>query len=499
MKKKLISLFIIPFLLLSTLPQGVNAQQPSTLADEIIYDIIVDRFNNGGQAASDQIDHDDPLKYHGGDIIGITQQLDYIQEYGFTMISLSPIMENARDGYHGYWVENFYSVEKEFGHIDDVKNLVKEAHNRDMKVMLELVINYVAKTSPLVEEHPDWFQEVDVEPIEATEWLNEVVKFDQTNPEVQDYLFDVAKFWMDETGVDGFKIHAADQADVSFLENFTFELKKENPNFYLIATTLQGNEDVDHLYEIEHFDAIANEKVQKLLNEVFMKPDEAVSKLTELRGEASNRDLLFVDNKLTTRFTNQFAEYGRNEVTAWTLAISYMFFTPGVPIVYQGSEIPTYGPGYPHNQYLVDFISADPDIEKMYERLTAIRKQFPSIVHGDFEEIATEEGFSLFKRTLDNETVYVAINNDSESRNVTIPGLGADVQLRGLIHDDTIRERDNGEMLIGLNRESVEVFVIEQNTGFNWGFISFVAGVLILFAVVVFILSRKQKKRESGN
>lgn len=499
MRNKLMSLFIIPFLLLSFFPHGVKGKQQHSLANEIIYDIIVDRFNNGGQAASDQIDLEDPLAYHGGDILGITKQLDYIQQYGFTAISLSPIMENAPGGFHGYWVEDFYTVEQEFGQIDDVKHLVEEAHSREMKVILELVINYVAKTSPLVEEHPDWFQAVDVEPIPATEWLNEVVAFDQTNPEVQEFLIDVAKFWMEKTGVDGFKLHAADQTDESFLEQLTNELKTEDPHFFLIATTLQGNDDVDYLYDIEHLDAIANHEVHELMNEVFKAPNEPVNKLTDFRGDdASNRDLLFVDNKQTGRFSNHYSEQGRNDETAWTLALSYMFFTPGVPIVFQGSEIPTYGPEYPHNQYLVDFISADPDMEKVYERLSAIRKQFPALVHGDFEEIAVEGGFSLFKRTLDDETVYVAINNDTESRNVTIPGLGSGVQLRGLIHDDTIRERDNGEMLIGLNRESAEVFIIEPNTGFNWGFIAFVVGVLLAFIVIVIILSRKQKKRESS-
>ena len=83
-----------------------------------------------------------------------------------------------------------------------------------------------------------------------------------------------------------------------------------------------------------------------------------------------------------------------------------------------------------------------------------------------------------------------------ESRYVTIPSLGPDFQLRGLIHDDTVRENENGEFVIGLDRETAEVYMIEQNTGLNWGFISFVAGVFIIFIGFIIFLSRKQKQRE---
>ena len=105
---------------------------------------------------------------------------------------------------------------------------------------------------------------------------------------------------------------------------------------------------------------------------------------------------------------------------------------------------------------------------------------------------------SLFKRTLDDETVYFAINNDSQSRVVKIPGIGEDLQLYGILHDDTIREDADGELLIGMERESVEVFVEQPNAGFNWGFIVFVGGVLFAFVGVVVFLTLKQRKREKS-
>jgi len=501
--RKVMLMFVAVLLLIpSSFPEKANAEEMPKLNEEIIYDILVDRYNNGRQAPSEQVDVDDPYTYNGGDIKGVTDSLETIDDLGFTTISLSPIMENAPKGYHGYWIEDPYEVEEEFGSMEDLEELVEKAHDRKIKVILEFVPNYIAKSSPIVEEEDkqDWFKEVSVEHTDATEWLEDVFIYDQTNQEVQDYLIDTAKHWMNEVDIDGFKIHAADQAEPAFLEKLVTEVKKEDPYFYFIAESLQEDADMSHLLEIEEIDAVANVDAFTKMNDIFTEPDKAVKDLYDARNaeEASTRDLLYVDNINTARFSNNFADNGRNAVTTWTLALSYLYFTPGVPIVYQGSEVPMYGPGYPENRYLVDFSSADPDVEEVFDTIAAAREEFPALVDGDFEEYASDEGMSLFKRTLDDETVYFAINNDSQSRVVKIPGIGEDLQLYGILHDDTIREDADGELLIGMERESVEVFVEQPNAGFNWGFIVFVGGVLFAFVGVVVFLTLKQRKREKS-
>lgn len=489
-------------LLFPTFTINVTAEDMPKINEEIIYDILVDRYNNGRQAPSDQVDVDDPYTYNGGDIKGVTEMLETIEELGFTTISLSPIMENAPKGYHGYWIEDPYAVEDEFGSMEDLQELVEEAHDRKMKVMLEFVPNYIAKSSPIVEESDkrDWFEEVSVDHTDATEWLEDVLVYDQTNPEVQEYLIDTAKHWKKEANIDGFKIHAADDSDPVFLERLVTELKEEDPYLYFIATSLQEDSDMKHLLDIEEIDAVANVDTYEQMNDTFTKENQPIKDLLDIRDteEASERDLLYVDNINTARFSNNFGDNGRNAVTTWRLALSYMYLTPGVPIVYQGSEVPMYGPGYPENRYIVDFSSSDPDVEEVFDTLAAAREEFPALVDGDFEEYASDEGMTLFKRTLDEETVYLAINNDSESRVVKIPGLGEDLQLYGILHDDTIREDADDELLIGMERESVEVFVIQPNAGFNWGFIIFVGGVLFAFVALVVFLTAKQRKREKN-
>src|SRR5690625_3322399 len=157
MKKMILMVMVIPLLLISNKP--VAAEDTTNLQEETIYNILVDRYNNGDPSLDGQKRIDDPYAYHGGDIKGITKKLDEIQGLGFTTISLSPIMKNAPDGYHGYWIEDYFKVEKQFGSIEDVQTLVKEAHKRDMKVVLEFVTNYIADSHEIrSEEHTSELQ-----------------------------------------------------------------------------------------------------------------------------------------------------------------------------------------------------------------------------------------------------------------------------------------------------------------------------------------------------
>lgn len=499
MRKRLTIIMVLMLLFTSLQPTWTKAEEEPELVDEVVYDIIIDRFNNGRQAPSNQVDVDNPYTYNGGDIQGITDMLDELQEYGFTAVSISPVMENAEGAFHGYLIEDFFAVEEEFGSLEDLQTLVEEAHNRGMKVFMELVVNYVAKSSPLTtdQDKQDWFKENTVEPVDATEWLHDVYVFDHEKEAVQDFLIDVAHYWLDEVELDGYVIHAADEASPEFLERLAKELKQTNPQMYLMATTLQNESSLDYLLEIEEFDAVANETLFHALNEVLSNPDQPISTLLDLTESMdAKRTLLFVDNKTSSRFSFQYAQNGRNMETVWKMALAYLYYTPGVPFILQGSEVPMYAPEYPDTQALVDFIVADPNLKKEYERLSFIREEFPALRQGDLERVGDNEGMSLFQRTLDNEEVYVAINNDSESRTVTFTGLDTDLQLKGLLHDDTIRANEDGEFLVGMPREEIEVFIVQPNTGFNWLFIGFVVGVFVLFAVIVIYLSQKEKQRK---
>lgn len=480
--------------------QPVAANNKSGLEQEIIYNILVDRFNIGNPKASDQVDIQDYFAYHGGDIVGITKKLDHFVEHRFSTISISPIMKNADKGYHGYWIEDFYGVEEQLGSMEDVKELVKEAHEKEIRVVLELVTNYVAKSHPFVNDasKADWFKENTTPVTEATSWLNDVVMLDQENPEVQAYLLDVAEFWLTETGADGFKLHAADQSSPAFLEKLTEKIYEVNAGAYVLAGVIDKTADLTALEAIEGIMAIDNTALFDTIVETFADVEQPVENIYQKWLESGSRsDLLFVDDQTTKRFTNEFLEHGRNKVTAWKLALTYLYTTPGMPSIYQGSEMAMTGGDFPENQYLVLFNHNDKNLTEYIEKIASLRNSFPVLQHGDFELLDSNGSMSLFKRTYEGQVMYLAINNDSVSRSVTLTDLDPELQLRGVLGDNTVRANDDGEFVVGIERESVEAYIIEENKGFNWWFISFVVGVFLIFIISVNILMYKQRKRNA--
>jgi cyclomaltodextrinase / maltogenic alpha-amylase / neopullulanase len=492
--KRITSLLLAILLFISTYP-AVSFAKENPIQEEIIYNILVDRFNNGEQAFSEQVRLDDPYAYHGGDLKGITLKLDDLKELGFTTISLSPIMENATDGYHGYWIEDFYSVEEQFGDMKALQALVQEAHERDMKVILELVTNYVSDSHPIVSEpdKQDWIIQDSEINVTNEPWLENVLVLNQENSEVQEMLIDVAKFWLNEGNVDGFVLHAADQSSIDFVQSLTSELKAEKPEIYLIADILSEEVPKD-LLDIPSIDVVENPMLSQEIVDVLAKADTPVEHIYEKWEELGGHSgLIYLDNKTKDRFTQLAVENRRDDVNTWNIALVYLLATPGVPSIFQGSNIPMYGSGIEQVQQLVNFNSGDQELEEVFSKVLALRTKFPVLQYGDFELVGSDQGMSLFKRSYQDETMYVAINNDSESRRVNITDLEPDLQLRGLLGDDLVRETENGEYKVGLARESADVYIIEENSGLNWMFITPIVVVLVLFIGAVVYLSRKQK------
>src|SRR5699024_388181 len=118
-------------------------------------------------------------------------------------------------------------------------------------------------------------------------------------------------------------------------------VKEKNPQFYLIAGTLQGGVFSETKRNIEQIDIFEDVNMYEVMDEVFSEPDVHVTKLFEKWIESSDhKSGLYIDNINTARFSNNFADMGRNSHTAWQLALAFLYSAPGAPIIYQGSEIP---------------------------------------------------------------------------------------------------------------------------------------------------------------
>lgn len=502
MKRRFLLFFFLFTLLLITLTKEVYAELSkgdASIKQEVIYDLLVDRYHNLDRKGEEEVDINDPFHYHGGDFKGITAQLEEIKHNGFTVLSLSSVFANDSEGYHGYWIEDFYKIEEQFGGLEDLKELIETAHEKDLKVILEFVPNYVSVSSPLVAEklEKDWFTEVKAEPTKATSWLDQVLQFNHQKEEVREYLLDVALYWIETLSIDGYKIHAADQADEAFIKELTERIKKVYPDFYILVTSLQGAS-LEKFCQTETIDAIEDEGLRKELVAVFSQADVPVSRFTDYMKKFScDKFLLKVDDRQSPRFSQRVAEEGRNHLTTWKLALSMLYFSPGIPLIYQGSEVPMYGASYPESEQLVDLIRKDPDLVQVFQRVGAAKEAFPALSYGSWEEIAVEGAFSIFKREWQGETVYVAVNNGSESHYVALENIEAGQQLRGLFYDDTVRADAEGKFYIGLDRETADIFVLEEDEGIHWGFILLLSLIMLGFLAGLFYLSLRERKRKS--
>lgn len=494
---------IIPFLFVYTIPANTSAMDDSrSVQKEIIYNILVDRYNNGDTSNDKNTDSDDPYAFHGGDLKGITKRLDDIEELGYSAITLSPIMKNSSDGYHGYWVNDFFEVDEHFGSKDDLDNLIKEAHKRDIKVILEMVTNYIGPDNPIKsdESKADWLDgQVNDDDFP---WMDDIDVLDQTNADVKDFLFDAADYWMQETDIDGYKLHAADEADDTFISDLATHIKDEDDDFLLIADILYPENDVNDLKNEEAIDLVEDSSFYEAMTSTFSEMDEPVNDVfSEWEGEDSDSDksLQYVDNKYSKRFTQAFAENGRNPVTVWKLALTLMYTTPGVPFIYQGSEAPMYGDGVPESQEMVPFTSEDEDLEEFYHRLSSLHDEFPALTEGDFQIVDSSGAMTLFKRSTDDETIFIGVNNDSESRAVPVDGVETGKQLRGLLEDDLVRAEDDGTYTVSLPRETADIYVIESDTGVNWLFTILIGGIFLLFPIFVITIVIKQKRQKEAS
>jgi len=256
--------------------------------DEVIYQIVVDRFENG-DVDNDWIGEVGPVagdlaRFQGGDWRGVTSRLDYIQGLGATAIWISPVVANVertdyQDGYHGYWASDFTTANPHFGTLEELQDLVAAAHDRGMKVIVDVVTNHTGRlffydldgdgvvdegeqepvfsadgpySSPIVwlGPKPNVFRQVDGE-VEVsaldeedfhrrgriTSYGEGVQKelgdfptglrdLDTENEEVLQDLVDTYAHWVELTDVDGYRLDAVPHVPHAFWLEFSYRLRE---------------------------------------------------------------------------------------------------------------------------------------------------------------------------------------------------------------------------------------------------------------------------------
>ncbi|MDQ1147127.1 glycosidase [Bacillus sp. SORGH_AS 510] len=464
MKKTI--LILMAFLLLSSVPAEAAVKKENRLwQDETVYSIMIDRFNNGDIANDVDVNAKDPLAYHGGDFQGIIDRLDYIHDMGFTAIRLTPIFDNTAQGYDGFSVKDYYKTDEHFGSIKKFQELVKEAHDRKMKVLIDFVTSNKASVNQM----------------------------DEGN------LIDAAKWWVKKTDIDGYSLPDVDKTKLSFWKNFSKEMKNTNRNLFLLGIFSKGTSSDIKQYKQAGIDSLLDYSNLASVRKIFATTDESFGPLSidYEKGEDSFLKASLMDNEYTTRFTTDIVEKRQFPGSRWKTALTYMYTTPGIPFVYYGTEIALIGGDIPDNRRQMNF-RADKELIDYITKIGELRNQLPSLTRGSMEMLYEKKGMVVYKRTYKGETSIVAINNTSKSQKVilTKEQLEGGKELRGLLAGDIVRSHDNQYILI-LDRDNSEIYVLTEKSGANIPLISSMVIVYILVSIFLFIIIKRRKSKKT--
>lgn len=472
MKKKSIGIFLI-MCLISTLFFGCSVKtfaQKETYKGRVYYEIFVRSFNDSN---GDGI----------GDLKGVTQKLDYLKDLGVTGIWLMPI--NPSPSYHGYDITDYYNINKDYGTLNDFKELIKEAHKRNIDVIMDFVINHTSS------EHP-WFQEAskdknskyrnyyvwadkntdvnEVSAINTNPWTklgddyyysifwSGMPDLNYDNSAVRDEMKKAAKFYLD-MGVDGFRLDAAmhiyKEADknLAWWKEFNNYVKSVNKKAVLVGE-VWTNTDVIAQY-MKSLDSCFNfpesDGIMKAISDgsAGNVTDQLKSAYDTYKAQNPN----YIDSPfLTNHDMDRVMSKLNGDVDGAKKAAAVLLTLPGTPFIYYGEETGMEGQGKDENKrepFIWDnkdtskntsWETNDNDPDKIavnvqekdknsllnfYKQMIELRNKSNILQNGSFDTVETQSDSILaYKRVLDNKQIYVFINlgNDAEKENTNVKG-----------------------------------------------------------------------------
>jgi len=481
-------------------------------SDDTIYFIVVDRFKDGDPSNNPKGKIFSPDKkewklYWGGDIQGIIDKLDYIKELGCTAIWITPIVENTESlylygknkeekisAYHGYWGKDFYRINPFFADKKKFKELIKKAHEKNIKIIFDYVLNHssptgqgidgaVYKNGKFIASYSDdpkkWFHHngsIDFRKKDPREWQNknlfDLADFNSENPEVQSYLFNAAVEWMD-MGIDAFRLDTVRHIPVGFVEKFYKEMKKYNRDIFIFGEWSMGGPDIpgavdftrktgihmiDFTLTFKLTDVLCKKKSFKLLADHF-KHD------TNLR----NPQLMVtcIDNHDMPRFISTAIGNGEDLKTAkkrTELALYILMTSRGIPCIYYGTEQflhvdkkSTWGyGGEPYNRQMMSGWNTESDFFRNIRKLAELRRDTKAVSKGSQNTIFVSDDAWVFERRYKESIVLVAVNKGKPTK-INVP-------LTHLPDGDYSNENYGKERIMGPS-----ITVKDMNTVINLG------------------------------
>ena len=366
--------------------------------------------------------------------------IDHIKEIGCTALYIGPLFESVG---HGYETTDYKKLDSRLGTNEDLKNFVAVCHEKGIKVIFDGVFNHTGrdffafKDIQQNREHSrylNWYCNINFggnneynDGFSYENWggYNLLVKLNQRNPEVQNYICDVIRFWVSEFDVDGIRLDAADVLDFDFMRALRRTAAEVKEDFWLMGEVIHG--DYSRWVNGETLHSVTNYALHKALysghnDHNYFEIAHTVKYLLNM----GNLDLYnFVDNhdveRIYTKLSNK-AHFAPVHVLLYTL--------PGIPSIYYGSEFGIEGkkekfsddslrPALNLKDY-ADATTTNPNTA-LIAALGKVRQHTPALSYGSYAELQLTNRQFAFARDLDGVRVIVTVNNDDNAAGMNLP------------------------------------------------------------------------------
>lgn len=436
---------------------------PNWARDRVFYEIFPDRFFKSEKLKSNCIfDKWGKLpnrkSLYGGNLLGIVEKLDYLQELGINAIYLTPIFKSPSN--HKYDTQDYYEIDEKFGTKEHLKKLVEEAHKRDIKIILDCVFNHCGYEFKYFQDvlekgkeskYFNWFH-IKGNKINKKRdnyltfgFTSIMPKLNTINPEVRDFLINVAIYWTKEFNIDGWRLDVSDEVDEGFWREFRLKLKNINSNILILG---ENWHDAYPFLKGDQQDGVMNYAVTKACIEFFgeriidsQEFSNTLSKILMRNKDFINYSML---NLLDSHDTPRFINYCK-DIDVLKIALMFLITFIGMPCIYYGTEILMEGKGDPDCRRTFNWNKSTWNIEflEYLKKLIDIRKNMESLKHGEIK-IYSKDDLFIMERFTKNEKIIVVINNSNESKKFEYKCIEAEDVLKTqkiTVKDNCINEK----------------------------------------------------------
>jgi glycosidase len=470
-----------------------SAQAPARhWGDEVLYFVLVDRFADGDPANNRGVQARNPGGWHGGDLKGLTQQLAELQDLGVTAIWINPVqLQQARgmpansavgefthEGFHGYWMADFEKIDPHFGTEADLKALVDAAHQRGIKVLLDVVYNHTGYTSIYADRRTatgeKWVRlgegNCEVDPVTCA--VGGLPDLRTELPEVREHVLAANIGLAKRSGVDGLRLDTYKHLSSEFWAEHRKRTRAEiGRDFFLLAEYWGGTaQGLDAFFERDEVDSGFDFSFKGSCEGWVQGRGRSVAYGAYLRSRHQVRKGYVLAHYLSSHDEPMALGNLKGDKAAFKVCAALQMASLGMPVIYYGEEVARGGHDWPLNRNDMPWgerdvkpgkgIARDEAMRAFYKQLIALRKERAALRRGDYQLLMQPADAVLAfgrKDSASGDHVIVLANRDDQPRDADIAApAGWPASARDLLTGETVATAD-GRLKATLPPKSVRI------------------------------------------